>query len=549
MVDHRSGTRRVVGKTYEGANRTTLGEREGTIVKLSVGMKIAGGFFLLLILLGVIAGSSIYIAGKTISELEDVDVRAQRLALDNAINSAFAHAVLGYRGYMGYQDEQYVDQYQREMAKTKQLMAERLKNCSEEARPKFEHALQRIEHYDRTVSGTVIPLIRQGDLEGAQAAGAVVAPIIIEIDEFITGYVDLNNERNKAIIAEVKSHTNQGRLLVMIVGVVALLVGVVLAFLVTRSITGPVRVVMDGVRRLADGDFTQRIEVKSKDEMGQLARATNQMREQLRELVGNITGISHALAAHSQEMAASTEEVSATIEEVAGTTSEVSSVSQQGSENALAAAADAERVQHVAERGDEAVGDTVAKINSIAAVTQQVNTAVQELGSTSKQIGDITNVITNIADQTNLLALNAAIEAARAGEQGRGFAVVAEEVRKLAEQSANAAKEISGLISSVQREVDQAVVAMGRGINEVQSGVEVANNAGDSLKEIISAVRNTTGLIRDVAQGANQTNEGTLQLSAATQQISSSIQEVAAAAGELARMGERLSGAVARFKV
>lgn len=519
-------------------------------MKLSVGMKIAGGFFLLLILLGVMAGSSIYIAGKTISKLEDVDVRAQRLALDNAIDIAFVGAVLELRGYLGYQDEQYADQYQEAMAKTKELIGERLKNCSEEARPKFEHALQRVEQYDQVASGTMIPLIRQGDLEEAQTVSAdVAAPIAAEVDEFFKSYIELNNERNKTIIAEVQNETNQGRLIIIVVGVVALLVGVVLAFLVTRSITGPVRVVTDGVRRLADGDFTQRIEVRSKDEMGQLTRATNQMREQLRELVGNITNISQALAAHSQELAASTEEVSATIEEVVGTTSEVSSVSQQGSENALAAAADAERVQHVAERGDEAVGNTVAKINSIAAVTQQVNTAVQELGSTSRQIGDITNVITNIADQTNLLALNAAIEAARAGEQGRGFAVVAEEVRKLAEQSANAAKEISGLITSVQREVDQAVVAMGQGINEVQSGVEVANAAGGALKEIISAVRNTAGLIRDVTQGANQTNEGTLQLSAATQQISSSIQEVAAAAGEMARMGEQLSGAVARFKV
>lgn len=518
-------------------------------MRLTVGMKIAGGFILLLFLLGVIAFSGIGIMGTTITNLNDVEVRQQRLALDNDISIAFLNAASGIRGFLGYGDERYVNQYHEGINATKDLIKERLNNCSEETRPKFEQALRDVETYDTVVSGTMFPLIREGKFEEAKEAGESVVSNVAAVNKTMDEMIIDNNTRNKELINQTQDDAKNGRFMAIAISVAAFIAGIILAFFVTRAITGPVKVMMDGVRRVADGDFTQNIDVKSRDEIGQLAVAINQMREQLRDLVKNITSISQNLAAHSQELAASTEEVSATIEEVASTTTEVSTISQQGSENALVAAEDADRVQEVAQRGNEAVTATVSKINGIAATTQQVNVAVQDLGAISKQIGDIINVITGIADQTNLLALNAAIEAARAGEQGRGFAVVAEEVRKLAEQSANAAGEISNLITRVQHGVDQAVLAMDKGIAEVQNGVQVADTAGQSLSEIINAVGNTVDMIRNVAEGAGQTNEGTIQLASANQQISSSIQEVAAAAEELSKMAEYLSEAVARFKV
>lgn len=518
-------------------------------MRLSVGMKIAGGFIILLVMLGVIAVASTNIMSTTIDSLEDVEVRQQRLALDNDINVAFMNAALGTRGLLAYGDEIYINQFNESIASTKGLIRERLKNCSEEARVKYEQALKDVETYESVISGKMIPLVREGKLDEAREAGASVAANVAAVNEMVDEFIALNNTRSAELISQTQDDTMKGRVTAITISVAAIIAGITLAFFVTRTITGPVKLMMEGVRRVADGDFTQSIDVKSRDEMGQLAGSINQMREQLRELVRNITIISQSLAAHSQELAASTEEVSATIEEVASTTNEVSSISQQGSENAHAAAQDADRVQVVAQRGNEAVTATVSKINGIAATSQQVNVAVQDLGAISKQIGDIINVITGIADQTNLLALNAAIEAARAGEQGRGFAVVAEEVRKLAEQSANAAGEISNLINRVQRGVDQAVLAMEKGINEVQSGVQVADTAGQSLNEIINAVTNTVDLIRSVATGTEQTNEGINQLASANQQISSSIQEVAGAAGELSKMAEQLSDAVARFKV
>lgn len=518
-------------------------------MKLSVGMKIAGGFSIILLLLVIISGNSINTMNNAFSHLEEIDIRMQRLGLDNSINTHFQAAVLGVQGYMGYRDEVYLSQYNEHIKRTEELINQRLNNIAAETRPVFEEALKLVKDYDRLVSDTMIPLMKEGKMEEALEAGTTVATTASDLDQILSSQIHINNQKGEELIAHVQDDAKSSRFFATIISFASLLIGINIAMFITRGITRPVKEMMAEVERLATGDFTKNIEAKSSDEIGQLARNINKMREQLRDLIGNVNNIASSLAANNQELAASMEEISATAEEVASTTSEVTTISQQGRENALIVSEDAERVQAVAQQGNEAVSDTLDKINSIATVTQQVNNAVQNLGSVSKQIGDIINVITGIADQTNLLALNAAIEAARAGEQGRGFAVVAEEVRKLAEQSANAAKEISDLISRVQHGVKQAVEAMERGIVEVQSGVQSADMTGKSLEEIIMAINNTVRLIGGVADGSKQTNEGTIQLAAAAQQISSSIQQISSSATKLSKMGEDLSEAVSNFKI
>lgn len=518
-------------------------------MRLSVGMKIAGGFAIVLLLLLLNSGMGMVTLNGVDRDIGDVEVRAERLVMDNNIEVEFQNAIMAVRGYLGYADPQYADDYHTCIDNTRDLVAERMLNASDEARADFELVMVRIDELDAAINRDMFPLIKEGRMDEAGEVGNTLAIMMVDINDTLAQYVLDNEERQFELMADINANTDQSRMITLVVSGAALLLGLFMALVVTRSITGPVAAISAGVRRLAEGDFTQDTVVKARDEIGQLAEDANKMREQLRELIGNVANTSQALAAHSEELAASTEEVSATIEEIAGTTNEVSAISQQGSENALAAAADAEQMRGTAQQGDEAVQDTIGRINGIAAVTQQANTAVQELGTISKQIDEIIDVITGIADQTNLLALNAAIEAARAGEQGRGFAVVAEEVRKLAEQSADAAQEIGALIAKVQGGVDEAVEAMDRGVDEVETGVEVAGVAGGALKEIIEAVQKMVADIRGVAEGSEQSNEGTLQLSAATQQITSSVQETTAAAGELAKMGEQLSEAVARFKV
>lgn len=336
---------------------------------------------------------------------------------------------------------------------------------------------------------------------------------------------------------------------VVLTTIISLLIALFLSLLIISRILKPVKAMVVSVQQIADGDLTQQIKVQSRDEIGVLAGAFNKMVDNLKAMVDDIQKSSGQLASHSQELASSSEEVSATVEEVASTTNEVAATSAQGADNAESAARESKNVQKVAEEGNLSVQETIQQINAIAQVSKDVSSAVQKLGEQSSQIGQIINTITSIADQTNLLALNAAIEAARAGEHGRGFAVVAEEVRKLAEQSAKAAREITNLIKDIQAGVSEAVNAMEHGTAAVNGGVEVAGKAGASLHRIIAAAEKNTDIIQDVAAGSRQVNEGTQQLTAANEQISSAVQQVTSAAQDLAQIANGLQNTVERFKV
>lgn len=337
----------------------------------------------------------------------------------------------------------------------------------------------------------------------------------------------------------------------LIIAIIAMLVMSGIAILIAGFISKPLVKLSHAAEAIADGDLTVKADTdrSSNDEIGVLANAFEKMVQNLKSMIARIQITSERLASHSQEMASSSEEVSATVEEVASTTNEVAATSGQGAENAEEAAKESEQVQHVAEEGNRAVQDTVEKMQSISDSSQNIATAIRNLGEQSNQIGEIINTITNIADQTNLLALNAAIEAARAGEHGRGFAVVAEEVRKLAEQSAGAAGEITGLIEKIQVGVGEAVTAIDNGVSEVEGGVHVANNAGASLEQIIKAIEKNTAVIQDVAAGSQQANEGMQQLSASNEQITSTVQQISSAAQELANIAGELQNEIVKFKL
>lgn len=450
---------------------------------------------------------------------------------------------------MVYGDEKYLYQYRDQINEMQDLSVKRINNSTEQTRPKIEKVLERSKDYDQKITQNMVPLLKEKKLNEAIAIGATIAPITGELSEILSGLIKDNEEKSKNLIIMSNSAATKGRYTVLVISVVALFVGLALAFFITRAITGPVGVMISGVQRLAGGDFTQNITVKAKDEIGELAGAVNRMTEQLKGLVGDISEIAQTLAAHSEELAASAEEVSATVEEVASTTNEVAAMAEKSMENASITANESKKVVEVAETGGKTVKQTVDKITAISESVTKVNESIQSLGNLSAKIGNIIDVITGIADQTNLLALNAAIEAARAGEQGRGFAVVAEEVRKLAEQSASASGEISQLINQIQSGVDIAIKAMEQGAVDVNEGVNLASDAGNALHNILEAVNQNIGLVEEITLGARQTGEGTQQLSASNEQVTSTIQQVASSTQELADIAGKLQNSVARFKV
>jgi methyl-accepting chemotaxis protein len=288
-------------------------------------------------------------------------------------------------------------------------------------------------------------------------------------------------------------------------------------------------------QRVAAGDLTARIEVTHSDEAGQLLAALKQMNDSLVKVVGNVRLASDSIATGSSEIATGnqdlsqrTEQQASALEETAASMEELGSTVRQNADNAKQANQLALGASSVATKGGEVVNQVVETMKGI--------------NDSSKKISDIIGVIDGIAFQTNILALNAAVEAARAGEQGRGFAVVASEVRSLAQRSADAAKEIKGLI--------------GASVEKVEGGTRLVTEAGKTMTEIVGSVQRVSDIIGEItaasaeqSDGIGQINGSVTQLDQMTQQNAALVEESAAAAESLREQAVRLAEVVSTFRL
>ena len=377
----------------------------------------------------------------------------------------------------------------------------------------------------------------------------------------------------------------------MAVGV-ATLVALILAFVATlfmaKRITDPLRQMGEA---LASGDLTRTLDVNTKDEVGVMSQHFNTMVVELRKLVRQVNELSQTLAASSEELAASAEQSSEVSQQVAqaitevaaGTSKQLSAVNdasaivEEVSASAEEVAATAETITGLSHKstaatlnGSSAIDRAVQQMGNIGDGSKAVNDAVEKLAESSRHIGEIVNVISGIAGQTNLLALNAAIEAARAGEQGRGFAVVAEEVRKLAEQSESATKEITKLIAQNHMDIQKAVQAMEVSSSSVKVGIDVVNAAGVTFREIsqltdevstqIAGISSAIGEIakgserivvsvRDIETVSKDSAGQSQSVSAAAEEMTASMTEISSSSQSLAKMAQELQVAVDQFRV
>ncbi|MFH1776301.1 MAG: HAMP domain-containing methyl-accepting chemotaxis protein [Candidatus Omnitrophota bacterium] len=384
-----------------------------------------------------------------------------------------------------------------------------------------------------------------------------------------------------------KRITNTTIMLTLII----ILISTVVTIAGVKRLIYPIKLLLLGAQNAAEGDLTQQVNIQLKDEIGQLAdgfntliRSTHHIVGQIRNTAEKVNSSAQEMSSFTQHMNASTLEISSTIQQISkGVTTqairmgeisklmdEMSGSVRQVTENAQHAAEASQQARDRAQVGGEATEETVGKMDKIAEVVTIATNLIRALNERSLQIGEITEVITKIADQTNLLALNAAIEAARAGETGRGFAVVAEEIRKLAEGSADATTKIGGLIKGIQTEIGKAVGTIEVGSKEVTSGREVVNRAGKALSEIITTVEKTAVMVTDIStaaqeqlkvtQGvvkaieelaaiAQESSSAAQETSTSTQQQTSSMEEMTSSSEELSKMAASLANLVKRFKL
>ncbi|MDP2036913.1 MAG: methyl-accepting chemotaxis protein [Ignavibacteria bacterium] len=316
--------------------------------------------------------------------------------------------------------------------------------------------------------------------------------------------------------------------------------------------------------KFAAGDLTVSIEASNEnDVIGKLFSGFNKVVTNLKSIILNLTDAVQATASASNQISSSTEELAAGAQEqsaqtgeIAGAVNQMSATIIQTTRHAAEASENAKEAGTVAKEGGKAVEDTINGMGRIANVVSRAAQVVQELGKGSEQIGEIVQVIDDIADQTNLLALNAAIEAARAGEQGRGFAVVADEVRKLAERTTKATKEIAVMIKRIQSDTKEAVVSMNEGTKEVEVGKELAERAGGSLRQIIGSSDKVVDIITQVAAASEEQSSAAEQISKNIESISnvthesaSGTQQIARAAEDLNRLTDNLQNLISQFKV
>ncbi|MEW6621889.1 MAG: HAMP domain-containing methyl-accepting chemotaxis protein [Bacillota bacterium] len=456
------------------------------------------------------------------------------------------------------------------------------------------HQLEIFENLNKTLvdlfENHLVPAHTMEDAFTMRYAINSARSVISDLNKRVQNFtIEKNGEYTKSNLAIKETMKETTQTSIWVLGLIIVVSGIISIVLYT-SITRPLKKLIVISKKIAEGDLTSQLsEIKGKGEVAEFIRAFNEMQSNLKGLLAQIMSISEQLGFNSSQLASNAEQTSQSAQQVAATIEQLSAGAQSQqkyvydavsfventaanielvNQKALQMTQSAEGVLGKSRVGKQVMEEMVSQIEAINIKVNQSASTVSSLKSHSMQIGKFVQMITEIAEQTNLLALNAAIEAARAGDQGRGFAVVAEEVRKLAEQSGNAAMEITRLVSQIQKETDEAVDSMHQSTTEVKSGTQKAAITGQHFSEIFNEVNKLVDNIKDIENTAAKINNDSIQMveavnsisttteeasaaleevSATTQEQTAGIEEVTHAAAELADLAKKLKESTKKF--
>ncbi|WP_391120135.1 methyl-accepting chemotaxis protein [Psychrobacillus sp. L3] len=556
----------------------------------SIGQKIVFGFMLVVLLVIALATVNIVSLNKMNMSAEHiVEESLPLLIADEKLAFNLSQRLALVRGYVLYGDQSFKDLFDEYTDESKELQDYIL---SKSTSNQTEDIINKSVEWRKVVE-EVFAQYDKGNREAAlntlkEKAQPIAREVMAYFEEMATHREELLTSNGKTVMKE----GNSSIVIVIIFTILVILLSIVIASYTARMIANPIKNVMNRMNLIASGDLSHTpVITKSRDEVGQLVFATNQMNEKIGVLLKQISIVSSSVSSQSEELTQSALEVSEGSEQVAVTMQQLS----VGSEVQARSASDlsytmnsfvakvhetnetgyqieqaSKNVIFLTGTGNELMESSSNQMEKINQIVHDSYIKVQGLDAQSKEISNLVEVINAISNQTNLLALNAAIEAARAGEHGKGFAVVADEVRKLSEQVAMSVTEITAIVQNIQEEIEIVTNSLQIGYKEVEQGTSQINTTQETFQEIEGAIQNMveniqstsenlklmnsssikmSTTIEDIAAITEEAAAGVEQTSASTQQTSSSMEEVAKSSKDLAKLAEELDELVRQFKL
>jgi methyl-accepting chemotaxis protein len=408
------------------------------------------------------------------------------------------------------------------------------------------------EHWGKYISISEQGLVnsRENKMDLIEQTVAQSRNEFTQFNTAVDALVKFNQEGANESFKNSQAVYQHSRHIAIIIITITSILGFLMGLLISRSISKPIDQLENSAKELTQGDLTiPDVVLKNQDEIGNLATAFNTLKNTQKDIIKKLAATSSNLTDMAGTLSSQAQQTSASATETATTMAEVSASVEEVSGNIQRIGATTEEGAQQAKQGEQSVTQAITQMQTIDEAALGVKDVFEAVNKKSIEINQIVELITNIADQTNLLALNAAIEAARAGEAGKGFAVVAEEVRKLAENSANATKSIKQSIEAIQTETLRAVESMGVARREVDAGKAIVQETGVAFKEIITGVDGLVIQFESITAATEQMSSAVQNIAAATEEQTASIEEVSALAESLSSLAEELNGLIKQFKI